>query len=55
MRKGRQSQKKKRRTYLPTFFEIVLRFLGLILENIFVVFLGFGLLMQRNGQKRYKL
>jgi hypothetical protein len=27
-------------TYLPTFFEFVLRFLGLILEHIFMVFLG---------------
>jgi hypothetical protein len=27
-------------TYVPAFFEIFLRFLGLILENIFMVFLG---------------
>jgi hypothetical protein len=33
-------KKKKRRTYLPAFFEIFLRFSGLILENIFVVFWG---------------
>jgi hypothetical protein len=39
--KGRRRIKKKmRRTYLPTFFEIFLRFFGLILEHTFVVFLG---------------
>jgi hypothetical protein len=39
--KGRpKKNKKKRRTYLPTFFEIFLRFSGLILEHIFMVFLG---------------
>jgi hypothetical protein len=35
-------------TYLP-FLRFFLRFSGLILENIF--YGGFGLLMQRNGQK----
>jgi hypothetical protein len=40
--KGRQRKKKKKNdvpTYLP-FFELFLRFSGLILENIFMVFLG---------------
>jgi hypothetical protein len=35
-----QPQKKKQGTYLPTFFKDFLRFSGLILENIFMVFLG---------------
>jgi hypothetical protein len=35
-----EKKKKKGGTYLPTFFEIFLRFSGLILENIFIVFLG---------------
>jgi hypothetical protein len=41
--KGRPRKKTKTKnggTYLPTFFEIFLRFSGLILENIFMVFLG---------------
>jgi hypothetical protein len=38
--KGRRREKKNDvPTYLP-FVEILLRFLGLVLENIFVVFLG---------------
>jgi hypothetical protein len=38
--KGRQRKKKNRRTYQPIFLEIFWRFSGLILENIFMVFLG---------------
>ena len=41
MAKGRSRKKKKNEgTYLPTFFWDFLRFSGLILENIFMVFLG---------------
>jgi hypothetical protein len=50
--KGRQ-RKRKKATYLPTYlFLRFLRFLGLILENVF--YGVFGFLMQRNGQKRDK-
>jgi hypothetical protein len=35
-----KKKKKTGGTYLPTFFEIFLRFSGLILENIFMVFLS---------------
>ena len=38
--RGAEEKKEKRRTYLPTFFEIFLRFSGRIWENIFMVFLG---------------
>jgi hypothetical protein len=37
---GAPKEKKKNRGYIPTFFEIFLRFSGLILENILMVFLG---------------
>jgi hypothetical protein len=46
-----KKQQKKRRTYLRPAC-LFLRFPGLVLETKFVVF--FGLLMQRNGQKRDK-
>jgi hypothetical protein len=38
--RGAEGKKKNGGTYLPTFFEIFLRISGLILENIFMVFLG---------------
>jgi hypothetical protein len=47
-----KKKKKKRRTYLPTFF---LRFFEIFRSDLRKYFYGvFGLLMQRNGQKRDK-
>jgi hypothetical protein len=47
-----KKKKKKRRTYLPTFF---LRFFEIFRSDLRKNFYGvFGLLMQRNGQKRDK-
>jgi hypothetical protein len=47
----KKRRRKNRRTYLPIFLGDFWRFSGLILENLCCVF---GLLMQRNGQKRDK-
>jgi hypothetical protein len=48
----KKKSKKKRRTYLPTFF---LRFYAIFRSDFRKYFYGvFGFLMQRNGQKRDK-
>jgi hypothetical protein len=47
----RKRRTKKRRTYLPTFFEIFEIFRSDFEKYFYGVL---GLLMQRNGQKRYK-
>jgi hypothetical protein len=49
--KKRKKEKRRVATYLPTFFW---RFSGLILESIFMAFLGLSRRVQRNGQKRDK-